>query len=605
MSATRSWFPNTETIPVDPGVYRWFDENNRILYVGKAKNLRSRLTSYFAKPETLHERTRRMVQTATRIDWTIVKTEFEALQLEFTWIKEFNPPFNVQFRDDKSYPYLAISFGEEFPRVFSTRTRRPGGTRYFGPYTQAWAIRETIDGLLRVFPMRSCGKSTFEAAQRSNRPCLLAEIGKCSAPCVGKISADEHRQLSTRFSSFVSGADTSYVASLKQRMIEASDAEQYELEAKFRDQIGALEAVSAKSAVVFEDNASADVFAVAMDGYTAAVNMFKVRDGRIRGAKGWVVDLELERSLPEIIEYTLQNSYSAEEDDFPKEVIVQELPIDHGEVERWLSEAKGSKLSIRVAMRGDKKSLLETAITNAEHSLRNAKLKRASDFTSRSVALANLQESLSLKKAPLKIECFDVSHLAGTGIVASKVVFVDGRPQKDLYRRYSLVAATDDTDAMNQVLARRFKSMLDDDSKPDLIVVDGAGPQVSAASKAANAAGIFDLPIVGIAKRLEELWQPNNPFPVILPRASDELYLIQHLRDEAHRFAIGHQRLKRKATIASILEEVPGLGPNRVRLLLKHFGSAIRVRHATLEELSDIQGIGDTLAKSILDALAK
>ena len=545
-----------------------------------------------------------MVQSATRIDWTIVKTEFEALQLEFTWIKQFNPPFNVQFRDDKSYPYLAISFEEDFPRVFSTRTRRPGGTKYFGPYTQAWAIRETIDGLLRVFPMRSCSKSIFDAAERSNRPCLLAEIGKCSAPCVGRISQDEHRLLATRFSSFISGADTSYVASLNLRMIEASDAEQYELAAKFRDQIGALEAVSAKSAVVFEDNASADVFAVAMDGYTAAVNMFKVRDGRIRGAKGWVVDLELERSLPEIIEYTLQNSYSAEEDDFPKEVIVQELPNDHSEVERWLSQAKGARVTIRVAMRGDKKSLLETAITNADHSLRNSKLKRSTDFTSRSVALSNLQDALGLAKAPLKIECFDVSHLAGTGIVASKVVFVDGRPQKDLYRRYSIANATDDTDAMNQVLARRFKNILDDDSKPDLIVVDGAGPQVSAAYKAATVAGILDLPIVGIAKRLEELWLPASAFPVILRRASEELYLIQHIRDEAHRFAINHQRLKRKATIASILEEIPGLGPNRVRLLLKHFGSANRVRNATAEELSDLPGIGSSLAQTIRDTLS-
>jgi excinuclease ABC subunit C len=603
MTATRSWFPSTESIPEDPGVYRWYDENDRILYVGKAKNLRARLTSYFAKPETLHERTRRMVQTAIRIDWTIVKTEFEALQLEFTWIKQFNPPFNVQFRDDKSYPYLAISFEEEFPRVFSTRTRKQGKTKYFGPYTQAWAIRETIDGLLRVFPIRSCSKSTFDAAKRSNRPCLLAEIGKCSAPCVDRVSAEDHRKLANRFSSFVSGSDTSYVNSLREKMIEASDLEQYELAAKYRDQIGALEAVSAKSAVVFEDNASADVYAVAMDGYTAAVNMFKVRDGRIRGAKGWVVDLELERSLAEIIEYTLQNSYSSEHDDFPKEVIVQELPEDVGQIEQWLSDAKGSKLSIRVAIRGDKKSLLETALTNAEHSLKNAKLKRATDFTSRSVALSNLQEALGLENAPLKIECFDISHLAGTGIVASKVVFVDGRPQKDLYRRYSLAAATDDTDAMNQVLARRFKSMLNDDERPDLIVVDGAGPQVSAAAKAAKASGIHDLPIVGIAKRLEELWQPVNSFPIILPRASDELYLIQHLRDEAHRFAIGHQRLKRKATIASILEDIPGLGPNRVRLLLKHFGSAIRVRQATVDELGDIPGIGSSLALTIHDAL--
>lgn len=604
MTVTRSWFPNTESIPTDPGVYRWFDEQERILYVGKAKNLRSRLTSYFAKPETLHERTRRMVQSATRIDWTIVKTEFEALQLEFTWIKEFNPPFNVQFRDDKSYPYLAISFEEEFPRVFTTRNRKPGKNKYFGPYTQAWAIRETIDSLLRVFPVRSCSKSTFDAASRSNRPCLLAEIGKCSAPCVDRITPKDHLELVNKFSSFVGGSDSTFLANLREKMLRASETEQYELAAKYRDQLSALEAVSAKSAVVFEDNTSADVYGIAMDGYTAAVNMFKVRNGRIRGAKGWVVDLELERSLGELVEYTLQNSYSTDSDDLPKEIIVQDLPDDKDEVERWLSEARGSKLQIRIAVRGDKKSLLETAITNAEHSLRNAKLKRATDFTARSEALSNLQGAVNLAKPPLKIECFDVSHLAGTGIVASKVVFVDGRPNKDLYRRYSLATANDDTDAMNQVLLRRFKAMVDDDSRPDLIIVDGAGPQVSAAARAARESGVTDVQIVGIAKRLEELWIPGNPFPIILPRASSELYLVQHLRDEAHRFAIGHQRLKRKATIASVLEEIPGLGPNRVRLLLKHFGSANRVRSATVEELSDLPGIGISLAQVIRDTLS-
>jgi excinuclease ABC subunit C len=605
MNATRGWFPRTETIPTEPGVYRWFDSQDRILYVGKAKNLRSRLTSYFAKPETLHERTRRMVSTAVRIDWTIVKTEFEALQLEFTWIKQFNPPFNVQFRDDKSYPFLAVSFSEEFPRVFSTRNRRTGGDKYFGPYTQAWAIRETIDGLLKVFPVRSCGKSTFDNAARTGRPCLLAEIGKCSAPCVGRISKDDHRELATKFSSFVSGADTGFIQSLRVKMQEASENQQYELAAKFRDQLGALETVSAKSAVVFEDNTSADVFAVAKDDYSAAVNMFKVRDGRIRGARGWVLDLELERSTSEIIEFTLHNSYTDETDDLPKEVLVQELPLDHNSVEAWLSELKGSKVQVRVAQRGDKRSLLETAQTNAEHSLRNYKLKRSSDFTARSQALSNLQDALGLDNPPLEIECFDVSHLAGTGVVASKVVFVDGRPKKDLYRRYSMASATDDTDAMNQVLDRRFRAMADDDSRPDLIVVDGAKPQVNAAVRAAEAHGIVDVAIVGIAKRLEELWTAEDQFPVILPRASSELYLVQHLRDEAHRFAIGHQRLKRKASISTQLEEIPGLGPNRVRVLLRHFGSATRIRNATVEELGDIPGIGLSLALTINEALKK
>ncbi|MEN9707155.1 MAG: hypothetical protein RIS31_721 [Actinomycetota bacterium] len=604
MAKTRSWFPDTESIPTNPGVYRWFDAGGRILYVGKAKNLRNRLTSYFARPETLHERTRRMVASAVRIDWTIVKTEFEALQLEFTWIKEFNPPFNVQFRDDKSYPYLAISLEEDVPRVFTTRNRKPGRNRYFGPYTQAWAIRETIDGLLKVFPIRSCGKSTYDNAARSNRPCLLAEIGKCSAPCVSRISISDHRQLVDKFASFIGGADSTYITQLRAKMIAASDSQQYELAGKYRDQLGALEAISAKSAVVLEDKTSADVFAIAMDGYSAAVNMFKVREGRIRGAKGWVVDLELERTIAELVEYTLQNSYSDDSEDLPKEILVEELPNDQDEIEAWLSDLRGNKVSVRVAMRGDKKSLLETAHTNAEHSLRNYKLKRSTDFTARTDALGALQDALKLTKPPLNIECFDVSHLSGTGVVASKVVFIDGRPKKELYRRYSVATASDDTDAMNQVLARRFKAMIEDDSRPDLIVVDGAKPQVNAAIRAATKAGVTDVTIVGLAKRLEELWLGDSDYPIILPRASAELFLVQHLRDESHRFAIGHQRLKRKASIATQLEEIPGLGTNRVRLLLKHFGSANRVRTASVEELADLPGIGKNLAELIKQSLS-
>jgi len=604
MAKTRSWFPDTESIPTNPGVYRWFDAGGRILYVGKAKNLRARLTSYFARPETLHERTRRMVASAVRIDWTIVKTEFEALQLEFTWIKEFNPPFNVQFRDDKSYPYLAISLEEDVPRVFTTRNRKPGRNRYFGPYTQAWAIRETIDGLLKVFPIRSCGKSTYDNAARSNRPCLLAEIGKCSAPCVSRISIPDHRQLVDKFASFIGGADSTYITQLRAKMIAASDSQQYELAGKYRDQLGALEAISAKSAVVLEDKTSADVFAIAMDGYSAAVNMFKVREGRIRGAKGWVVDLELERTIAELVEYTLQNSYSDDSEDLPKEILVEELPNDQEEIEAWLSDLRGNKVSVRVAMRGDKKSLLETAHTNAEHSLRNYKLKRSTDFTARTDALGALQDALQLTKPPLNIECFDVSHLSGTGVVASKVVFIDGRPKKELYRRYSVATASDDTDAMNQVLARRFKAMIEDDSRPDLIVVDGAKPQVNAAIRAATKAGVTDVTIVGLAKRLEELWMGDSDYPIILPRASAELFLVQHLRDESHRFAIGHQRLKRKASIATQLEEISGLGPNRVRLLLKHFGSANRVRTASVEELADLPGIGKNLAELIKQSLS-
>ena len=603
MGERANWFPKTSSIPTDPGVYRWYDSSDRVLYVGKAKNLRSRLTSYFARPETLHERTRRMVRSAVRIDWTIVKTEFEALQLEFTWIKEFQPPFNVQFRDDKSYPYLAISLADQFPRVFTTRNRVKGKTKYFGPYTQAWAIRETIDGLLRVFPIRSCSDSQFNSAKVSNRPCLLADLGKCSAPCVGRITDLDHRLLANKFAGFVGGTDTSHLKDLKRKMLEASESQNFELAAKYRDQQSALEAVAAKSAVVLEQSANADVFAIAMDGYSAAVSMFVVRDGRIRGARGWVVDLELERTSAELFEYTIHKMYVIENSEIPREILTTELPADSEPLTALLSSLRGSKVSLRVATRGDKRALAETAQLNASNSLIQYKLKRSTDFTARSVALAKLQEALSLPTLPMRIECFDVSHLAGTNIVASKVVFVDGKPQKDLYRRYSLTEARDDTDAMNQVLKRRLGSGSASDDLPDLIIVDGAGPQVAAAFNAAKEVGITQVPIVGIAKRLEEIWLPIDNFPVLLPRSSDELFLIQHLRDESHRFAIGHQRLKRSASISTQLEEIPGLGQKRARLLLKKFGSAKRVKLATLEELADVPGIGEVLAKTIFDAL--
>jgi len=535
----------------------------------------------------------------------LVNTEFEALQLEFTWIKEFHPPFNVQFRDDKSYPYLAISLGEEFPRVFTARTRVKGKTKYFGPYTQAWAIRETIDGLLRVFPMRSCSDSQFRGAKAANRACLLADIGKCSAPCISKISSDDHRLLVNQFAGFVSGTDTSHLKTLKQKMLQASEDENFEMAARYRDQQGALEAVAAKSAVVLDDSANVDVFALDLDGYSAAVSMFNVRKGRIRGARGWVVDLELERSAAEVMEYTLHNIYVLEGAEVPKEIIVTVAPADAALLVELLSSLRGSSVNIRVPERGDKKALAATAQINAANSLAQFKLKRATDFTARSVALANLQKSLGMTRLPLIIECFDVSHLAGTNIVASKVVFVDGKPKKDLYRRYNIAAASDDTDAMNQVLKRRLALAVQEGDLPDLILVDGAKPQVSAAVAAAKSVGITGLPIVGIAKRLEEIWIPNDSFPVLLPRASEELFLIQHLRDESHRFAIAHQRLKRSASISTQLEEVAGLGQKRARILLKTFGSAKRVKLATEQELGDVPGIGPALAKAIYLTLRK
>lgn len=598
-SKRQIWFPKTSTIPKDPGVYRWYDSNGRVLYVGKAKDLRSRLSSYFARPETLHERTRRMVEGSSSLDWTIVNSEFEALQLEFTWIKQYSPPYNVQFRDDKSYPYLAISMGEAVPRVFVSRNKVSGKTKYFGPYTKAWAIRETMDSLAKVYPIRTCGNAEYKKAEGSGRPCLLADIGKCSAPCVGRISVEDHRSLVVKFGNFVSGSDQSHLSELKSKMMEASETQNFELAAKLRDQQSALETVAAKSAVVLEDNAEADVFAFALDGYTAAVSRFKVREGRIRGVQGWVVDLELERTSSELFEYTLQKVFDGEEERPPREILSSGLPEDTSALETWLSNIRGSKVRIRIAMRGDKRSLTETAQKNAEHALAQYKLKRSTDFTARSVALTNLQVALNLPTVPLIIECYDISHLSGTGIVASKVVFVDGMPKKDLYRRYNIASATDDTDAMNQVLARRLSSSVSADDLPDLIVVDGARPQVNSAVKAAKLAGANDLNIVGVAKRLEEVWLPGDEFPVVLPRTSEELFLLQHLRDESHRFAIAHQRLKRSASIATVLEEIPGLGQKRSRMILKTFGSATRVKLASIEELADVPGIGESLARII------
>lgn len=613
-----SFRPKTSEIPTDPGVYRWFDKNGRIIYVGKAKNLRARLSSYFAPLESLHERTRRMVTSAADVQWTIVKSEYEALQLEFHWIKEFSPPFNVRFKDDKSYPYLAISTSDAFPRAFITRNRDLSGLKYFGPYTNAWAIRETLDTLLKVYPVRSCSSGVFNRAKSSNRACLLADIGKCSAPCVERIDRDAHKKLANEFADFMGGGDTKHIESLRARMLTASEEQHYERAAKLRDNVQALEAVLEKSTVVFNDQTDADLFAIADDELAAAVQLFIVRGGRIRGVRGWVVDKELERDLPELVEYVIQNVYSGSKrgvtSEIPTEIIVPATPLDLAALQKWLSELRGAKVDIRVAQRGDKRALQETAMKNAQHALTLYKTRRSTDFTARADALAGIQRALSLDDAPLRIECFDVSHLAGTDVVASMVVFEDGLAKKDQYRRFSIAQTTDDTDSIYQVLMRRLKYLKAPETdieadptkfsyRPNLLIVDGGQPQVSAAVRALSDSGITDLAVCGIAKRLEEVWLPGESFPVILPRATDELFLLQRIRDEAHRFAITFQRAKRSSAIGSTLSEIEGLGDKRVAALLKHFGSAKRLRMATVEEISEVAGIGKTLALQIASTL--
>lgn len=613
--------PKTSEIPTNPGVYRFLDAGGRVLYVGKAKNLRARLTNYFGPLDSLHERTRRMVTSAADVKWVIVDTEFEALQLEFMWIKQFDPPFNVRFKDDKSYPYLAVTLGEPYPRAMITRNRELKGVKYFGPYTQAWAVRETLDTLLKVYPIRSCTKGVYDRAQRSGRACLLGDIGKCAAPCVGRVTSDEHRDIARQFVDFMGGNDTKMVTDLRRRMLEASENQQYELAASLRDDIAALEVVLAKSTVVFTDQTDADLFAIAHDDLAAAVSLFIVRGGRIRGVRGWVVDKELERDLGELVEYVLQNVYEsppgAEPIEVPKEILVPELPEDAKELARWLGNLKGSKVDLRVPQRGDKAALAKTALTNAKHSLMLYKTRRTADFTARADALAAIQRALNLPEAPLRIECFDISHLSGTNVVASMVVFEDGLPKKDQYRHFGIEETTDDTDSIYQVLMRRLKYLKEPEKptpgeaptrfayRPNLLIVDGGQPQVNAAARALKDSGVTDLAVVGIAKRLEELWLPNDPFPVILPRGADELFLVQRLRDEAHRFAISFQRKKRSGSIASQLSEIPGLGEKRVNALLKRFGSPKRLKVATAEEIGDVAGIGPILAQQIVEAIGE
>ncbi|MFY9304184.1 MAG: excinuclease ABC subunit UvrC [Rhodoluna sp.] len=615
MASDLSFRPKTSEIPTRPGVYRFFDDKRRVLYVGKAKNLRARLQSYFVPVDSLHERTKRMVLSASDVDWTIVKTEFEALQLEYTWIKEFNPPFNVRFKDDKSYPYLAVSLNEKMPRVFVTRNRDLKGIKYFGPYTQAWAIRQTLDTLLRVYPIRSCSAGVYNSAKRANRPCLLADIGKCSAPCVGRVNEVEHLEIAKELVGFMNGMDPKQVAILQERMEKASEAQNYELAARLRDNIGALETVLEKSTVVFNDLTDADLFGVAHDELAAAVSLFSVRGGRIRGVRAWVVDKEIEQPLQELVRQIILYAYTASEGveapSVPKEILVPALPEDASDLELFLEQSRGSSVSLRVPKRGDKAALAATALENAEHSLALYKTRRTADFTSRSEALSSLAKALNLSEAPLRIECYDVSHLSGTNIVASMVVFEDGLPKKSQYRQFNIESAADDTDAIFQVLSRRLKYLRDpetlDDGRfsylPSLIVVDGGIPQVGAAARAIAESPVPELSLCGLAKRLEEVWLPGSEFPVILPRGSEELFLLQRVRDESHRFALTASRKKRSSSISSSLLEIPGLGEKRVTALLRRFGSAKRLRLASLEEISDVAGIGPALAEEILKHL--
>jgi excinuclease ABC subunit C len=633
--------PRPGEIPDEPGVYRFTDDQGRVVYVGKAKSLRQRLSSYFADLSSLHQRTQQMVTTATAVQWTVVGTEVEALQLEYSWIKEFDPRFNVKYRDDKSYPYLAVTMGEEFPRVQVLRGAKRQGTRYFGPYAHAWAIRETVDLLLRVFPVRTCSAGVFKRAGQVGRPCLLGYIDKCSAPCVGRISPEDHQALAEDFCDFMSGQTQRYVRRLEAEMRQASGELEFERAARLRDDIGALRRAIEKNAVVLPDATDADVFALAEDELEAAVQVFHVRGGRVRGQRGWVVEKVEDLTTADLVEHLLQQVYGdAAADAVPREVLVPVLPPDLPEVTTWLTGLRGARVDVRVPQRGDKRALAQTVQRNATQALALHKTRRAGDLTTRSLALSEIQEALGLPDAPLRIECFDVSNLQGTEIVASMVVFEDGLPRKSEYRRFAVrgTGGQDDVASVHEVVSRRFRRYVDervedggleirDDDEPrtgevpardpetgrprrfayapNLVVVDGGQPQVAAAARALEELGITDVALCGLAKRLEEVWLPGDDHPVVLPRTSQGLYLLQRVRDEAHRFAITYHRQKRsRAMTRSALDDVPGLGQTRRAALLKQFGSLKKLRQATAEEIAEVPGIGPATARAVVQALA-
>lgn len=628
--------PKQGEIPTSPGVYRFRDAEGRILYVGKAKNLRARLSNYFAPLHTLHERTRRMVTTASSVEWTVVGSDVEALQLEYMWIQEFSPTFNVRYKDDKSYPYMAITLADEAPRVIVTRNRRIKGAKYFGPYPKVWAVHDVIDLMIKVFPIRTCSDASYKKAMATGRPCFPGQIGRCGGPCSMKVTIEEHRAIVDDFVAFMAGGDQRFARALTARMREAAAAMDYEAAAGYRDKLQAIEAVLGKSALVLSDDTDADLFGIAEDELAAAVQHFVVRGGRVRGVRATTIEKEIDISGAELVDQVLQRTYGdAAAADIPKQVLVPALPDDVAELEQWLRDKRGKNVTIQVAQRGGKADLMRTATLNAQQALMLHKTRRTSDYVARTQALTDLQEALGLATAPLRIECFDVSHLAGTNVVASMVVFEDGLPRKDQYRSFSVAETTDDTDSLYQVLTRRLAHLdrpedadveiaaaaIDPEQAsadgevatvrkrprfaypPQLLIVDGGQPQVAAAARALEESGHTEIALCGIAKRLEEIWLPGEEYPVILPRTSEALYLVQRLRDEAHRFAITHQRKRRRRDISSVLEEVPGLGAARIRALLRHFGSVTALRGATVEQIAELPGIGPKLAAAVHEHL--
>jgi len=610
-------------IPEDPGVYRFYNDKDKVIYVGKAKNLKNRLSSYFGS--NLAQKTYRMVHEAVRVDWTIVKTELEALALEFSWIKQYHPTYNVQFKDDKSYPYLAISIEDEYPRIFITRKEKRPGLKYFGPYTNAWALRNTYEVLLKVFPVRSCSAGNFQRAQKSKRQCLLGDIGKCAAPCVGWVTPDEHRQIAVKLNEFMESGMEDLLPTMRNEMELAASREEFERAARLRDQIESFEKAQRSTQGNLSDDLDGDFIAIREEGFHAAGSIFMVRRGSIKGSRSWIVDQERTLEGQDQWASLLFSIYGDGATDIPSTVHVNQEPADTESLTAWLTSIAGHKVVIKVPQRGEKVELLDTVERNAHYALIQFLSKRANDAAVSGKALIELEEVLELPRTPLRIECFDISNISGTTVVASMVVFEDGIAKKSEYRRFIIdtTEATDDTRAMHQVITRRLKRFLADrnvdqsevrDSggrlskfsyPPQLIVVDGGAPQVAAAARALRELGITDIALCGLAKRLEEVWLPHNHDPLILPRTSEGMYLLQRIRDEAHRFAITFHRSRRsKVMLESVLDEIEQLGHIRRAALLDRFGSVSAIRKASIAEIAATPGIGEKIASIIWNHLS-
>jgi len=620
MADPQSYRPSN--LPTQPGVYRFFDGNDKVIYVGKAKNIKNRLNSYFGS--NLQTKTRRMVHTAVRVDWTLVNTEVEALQLEFTWIKQYNPDFNVQFKDDKSYPFLAIDLNAEYPRLFISRAKKVKGIKYFGPYSHAWALRSTYETLMKIYPVRTCSEANFKSAKRAKRQCLMGDIGKCAAPCVEWISQDEHKKLANDLVSFLEKSPEDIAIRVESEMLTAAQNEEFEKAARLRDQLGALNKAFESTDRFLNEKIDADVLAIHEDITHASLSQFIIQAGRITGSRSWIIDRANLLEDESIISAMLGKIY--DEVIPPAEILVDQLPPDAQELAQWLSEKKGKNVLLSQPQRGEKVEIVEMVKRNAHQALIQYLSKRANDAAVSGNALTQISEYLELAELPLRIECFDISNIQGTNMVASMVVFEDGQAKKSDYRRFSIndEAGFDDTRAMHHVITRRFKRYLaekdidqvqadiDGAAKPrfayppQLVIVDGGKGQVNAAARAFAELGITDVALVGLAKRLEEVYLPHTSEPIIFPRHSEALYLFQRIRDEAHRFAITFHRSKRsKMMLESLLDEVTGLGQVRSKALLENFGSVTALRKATLAELAAVPGIGEKMASTIMASLAQ